>query len=186
MGACSLIVVINLLNRSMSTHKLYVGNLSPHVTEKDLYDAFMKFGDVDKIYMKDKFAFVHMLDSLDAEDAIRGLDGRTIAGSDRIRVEKPRDSRRPDTSGVAACYTCGERGHVARDCRSDNVSSSSRDRGRRNDGRCFNCDKVGHKARDCPGKRNRSSSRSRSSSRTRRSRSRSRRRSRSRSYSSKY
>ncbi|XP_075253876.1 uncharacterized protein LOC142346045 [Convolutriloba macropyga] len=167
----------------MSTYKVYVGNLTPDVREQDIHDAFMKYGDVDKIFMKDKFAFVHMLDSRDAEDAIRGLDGRTIAGCDKIRVEKPRDSRRPDTSGVAACYSCGQPGHIARDCRS---AGSSRDGGRRNDGRCFSCGGTGHIARDCPDDQ-KQNNRNGSESRDRRSDNRSRsRNSRSRSRSPRY
>ena len=111
-----------------TTYKVFIGNLKPHVTEGDVHDAFIKYGDVDKIIMKDTFAFVHMLDSRDAEDAIRGLDGRTLAGCDRIRVEKPRDSRRPDTVGIANCYTCGKPGHIARACPQDRSRGDGGDR----------------------------------------------------------
>ena len=143
----------------MSTYKVFVGNLQSHVTEEDIHDAFMKYGDVDKIIMKERFAFVHMLDSRDAEDAIRGLDGRSLAGCDRIRVEKPRDSRRPDTVGVANCYTCGKPGHIARECPQDSRGRAddrrggggydNRDGGNRGSSGCFNCGESGHIAREC-------------------------------------
>uniref|UniRef100_A0A2K6GAB2 Serine and arginine rich splicing factor 7 n=1 Tax=Propithecus coquereli TaxID=379532 RepID=A0A2K6GAB2_PROCO len=71
------------------------------------------------------FAFVEFEDPRDAEDAVRGLDGRGICGS-RVRVElstgMPRRSRfgRPPARRPFdpndRCYECGEKGHYAYDC----------------------------------------------------------------------
>ena len=68
---------------STADHKIYVGNLHGGVREKDLYEAFEKFGDVDRVFMKGKYAFVHMCDERDAADARRALDGRLV-GSTRV------------------------------------------------------------------------------------------------------
>ena len=57
-------------------HKLYVGNLDRHVESKDLYEAFEKYGDVERVFMKEGYAFVHMVDERDADDARRDMDGR--------------------------------------------------------------------------------------------------------------
>lgn len=48
-----------------------------------------------------------------------------------------RDARRRQTS-AGSCFTCGRRGHLARDCRSGNRPFT-----------CYNCKQPGHLARDC-------------------------------------
>lgn len=67
---------------------IYVGNLSPEVTEKDLRETFEVFGIVaTATLIKDKakgghkrFAFVEMPNSKEAEAAISALDGRDLKG----------------------------------------------------------------------------------------------------------
>jgi arginine/serine-rich splicing factor 7 len=155
------------MSRYGSDCKVYVGDLGNSASKQELEDAFRYYGPLRNVWVARNppgFAFVEFEDARDAEDAIRGLDGRTIcgrrarvemsngkSGSGRYRGPPPRSRGRPFHPDDR-CYECGDRGHYARDC----------NRYRR-------------------GGRHRSRSRSRSRSRDRRSRSRSNSRSRSRS-----
>jgi transcription elongation factor SPT6 len=51
--------------------------------------------------------------------------------------------------GSITCHTCGEPGHIAREC--PKGGSSGRPRGGQSGGKdCFNCGQEGHFAKDCP------------------------------------
>jgi len=66
--------------------KIYVGNLSYDVTEEELKQEFLAFGEVtsvsiitDKISGRPKgFGFVEMASKSEAEAAITGLNGKTL------------------------------------------------------------------------------------------------------------
>ncbi len=66
--------------------KIYVGNLSYEVTEEDLRQEFVAFGEVTSVsVITDKysgrpkgFAFVEMASKSEAEAAITGLNGKTL------------------------------------------------------------------------------------------------------------
>ncbi|XP_043685970.1 serine/arginine-rich splicing factor 7-like isoform X3 [Vespula pensylvanica] len=120
---------MNKMSRYPSDCKVYVGDLGSSATKQELEDAFSYYGPLRNVWVARNppgFAFVEFEDARDAEDAIRGLDGRTICGR-RVRVEPSNGKRLRDRGssrrGVARpfhpedkCYECGERGHYARDC----------------------------------------------------------------------
>ena len=68
--------------------KIYVGNLSPEVTEEDLQEACKAFGQVTSVnIIKDKFGggsrgfgFVEMPGKAEAQSAIDGLNGKELKG----------------------------------------------------------------------------------------------------------
>ncbi|KAM7263529.1 hypothetical protein ACFE04_001212 [Oxalis oulophora] len=73
--------------------RVYVGNLDPQVTERELEDAFHVFGTIRSVWVARRppgYAFIDFDDRRDATDAIRDLDG-DVAG---VLL--------PDTEGVRA------------------------------------------------------------------------------------
>ncbi|KAB1204446.1 Serine/arginine-rich splicing factor RSZ22A [Morella rubra] len=57
--------------------RIYVGNLDPRVTERDLEDEFRVFGVIESVWVARRppgYAFIDFEDRRDAEDAIRELD----------------------------------------------------------------------------------------------------------------
>lgn len=106
-----------------------MGDLGSNASKQDLEDAFSHYGPLQNVWVARNppgFAFVEFEDRRDAEDAVRGLNGRTICGR-RVRIELSNGKKLRDrglsrkSSGRPfhpedKCYECGERGHYARDC----------------------------------------------------------------------
>lgn len=110
-------------------NKVYVGDLGNNASKGELEDAFSYYGRLRSVWVARNppgFAFIEFEDPRDAEDAVRGLDGRTVCGR-RCRVElstgrtRSRGYSGPSRRGRPfhpedRCYECGSRGHYARDC----------------------------------------------------------------------
>lgn len=123
--------------------KVYVGDLGSNADKQEIEDAFSYYGPLRSVWVARNppgFAFVEFEDARDAEDSVRGLDGRTICGR-RARVElstgksargyRSRGGRgRSPGRREDRCYECGNRGHFARDCRRRNGGGSRRGRSR--------------------------------------------------------
>ena len=62
--------------------QVYIGNIDDSVEERDIEDAFGKFGKIASIWIARKppgFAFVTYEDNRDAEDAVKELDGKEVS-----------------------------------------------------------------------------------------------------------
>ncbi|XP_014259674.1 serine/arginine-rich splicing factor 7-like isoform X2 [Cimex lectularius] len=162
--------------------KIYIGDLGSSANKQDLEDAFSYYGPIRSVWIARNppgFAFVEFDDARDAEDAVRGLDGRNVCGR-RVRVEMSNGAKRRGSVRRGRpfhpedkCYECGERGHYARDCSKYNKRSKrrtysrSRSRSRSRDRRSRSHSRGGGTERDHSRSRSRNRSRSRSLSRSR-------------------
>jgi RNA recognition motif-containing protein len=79
--------------------RIYVGNLSREVTEKDLREEFRPYGEVDQVtIMKDRsktvskgFGYVEMRSQTEGKNAIAGLHMKEMKGQSLdIKEEAPR------------------------------------------------------------------------------------------------
>ncbi|MBA7669190.1 hypothetical protein ES703_77318 [subsurface metagenome] len=82
---------------------IYVGNLSPDVTEEDLRQTFEVFGQIASVnIIKDKFSgesrgfgFVEMSAKAEAQSAIDGLNGKDLKGRTlNVNEARPRSEGR--------------------------------------------------------------------------------------------
>lgn len=83
-------------------NKVFVGNLSFKVGEQELRELFATYGTIVSVSIpvdrdtgrQRGFAFVEMSSQAEAEDAIRGLNGRNIQGRQiAVNIAEQRDKR---------------------------------------------------------------------------------------------
>ena len=81
---------------------IYVGNLPYKMSDKDLGELFSQFGAVDSArIITDKetgrakgFGFVEMSNQGEAEDAIKGLEGKEVGGRNlKVNEARPREDK---------------------------------------------------------------------------------------------
>jgi len=137
----------------MPRTELFLGNLGRDISRSDIEKNFDKYGHLVRCDLKNRgfganFAFLEFEDERDAEDALRGENGKDLYGSSLVvewakskgdrRDRDRRDDRhggrdsyrsdrgRMDRARGVECYECGERGHFARDCRGRRSSGRNR------------------------------------------------------------
>merc|ERR1711865_1091987 len=113
--------------------KVYVGNLTNSIDERDMQDCFGKFGAIRNVWIARNppgFAFVTFEDPKDAEDCVKDTDGTEL---DREKLTDPGQRVRVEVSHGRSKGGGGDRG--GRDRRDDRGRDRSRSRSRGRDDR---------------------------------------------------
>ncbi|KAF8411666.1 hypothetical protein HHK36_004224 [Tetracentron sinense] len=142
-------------------YRCFIGGLSWSTSDRDLKDAFDKFGHlveakvvIDKFSGRSRgFGFVTFDEKKAMEEAIDEMNGMDLDGRS-ITVDKaqPHQGSGRDRDGDRDRGRDGDRDR-GRDGDRDRGRDRDRDYGSgrgSNDGECFKCGKPGHFARECP------------------------------------
>ena len=111
-------------------YKVYVGGLGDQGRKEDIEKEFEKFGSLHDVWVARNppgFAFVEFEDLRDAEDAIKGLDGKIICGMEvRVEMSRHRGGRGRGGGGGGGGYRGDRFGGGRRDDRYDRYDNRSR------------------------------------------------------------
>lgn len=72
--------------------KIYIGNLSSRVSEREIYDTFGKYGSIRKVELKNHYGFVEYQSSGEAHDAVREMNGYSF-DHQKVNVELAKGSK---------------------------------------------------------------------------------------------
>ena len=101
--------------------RLWVGGITRAMRSRDVEDAFVRYGPLREINIKEVFAFIEYVDARDAEACVRDASaGRgPVVHGERLRVEYAKDRSADlrgshiDRSRALRCYQCGQEGHMS-------------------------------------------------------------------------
>lgn len=86
---------------------VFVGRLAPRTEKSDLEVCFGDYGTVSKVEMKQGYAFVYFADRASANDAIAGMKGKELHGSE-ITVELARGQQHLSRATTQTSSTKGK------------------------------------------------------------------------------
>lgn len=96
--------------------KIYIGNLNPKTSEKDLKSIFEDLGEIKRLIIKEGFAFIEYEHPSSAKIAIQKYNGYNLIGH-KISVEYAKEKKDKITDNLEVkCFRCGCIGHMSKEC----------------------------------------------------------------------
>lgn len=126
------------MNRRLT--RLFISNVNPKGRLGELEKLFEEYGRVMNFNIKDTNGYIEFENQKDAAEAIKNMDGYNFSGKKLVVeyaarsmnkfVKNRRDQYRNEKDS-GRCFSCKEKGHIAKNCpkrRKDECSSRSRSR----------------------------------------------------------